>query len=147
MRLFKMRFGNHFDQPVRNRLVGLRESAWMRKEDLQQADDPEVGHNGSGHERAYAQSPTDFPIDTRIVFRVLAGDKEAAANAFCRETLFYVHRGSERRSWITGSRPADHLVIHKKRQSCATGSGKAQGALCDQLRNCIDVLVTNLADL
>ena len=119
----------------------------MRRENLQQTYDPEMGHDGSGHERAYAQCATDFRIDTRIVSRVLARDEVATANAFSRETLFYVHRRSEQRGCFTGSRPADHLVIREKRQSRATGSGEAQGALGDQLQNCIDVLVTNLADL
>ena len=141
-----MGFGNHFDEPVQNRLVGLGESARMRRENLQQADHPEIGHDGSGHERAYAQCATDFRIDTRIVFRILARDEEAAANAFSRQPVFCVHGGSQRRSWFAGSRPADHPVIREKRQGRATGSGETQGALGDEVQNCIDV-VADLADL
>src|SRR5208282_135873 len=119
----------------------------MRRENLQQTGDPAIGHYWSGYERAYAQSATDFRINAPVVFHILARDEKSAANTFSRETLLYVHRSSERRRWFTGSRPAYHLVIREKGQSRATGSGEAQGGLGDPLQNCIDVLVTNLADL
>ena len=147
LRLLTQGFGNHFGEPVQNRLVVLGETAQTRRENLQQADHPDIGHDGNGYERAYAQSATDFRINARVVFHIAALDEEASANTFSGETLLYVHRGSERRRWFTGSRPADHLVIREKRQSRATGSGEAQGGLGDQLQNCIDVLFTNLADL
>ena len=141
-----MGFGNHFDEPIQNRLVGLREPAQMRRENLQQTNHPEIGHDGSGHERADALCATDFRIDSQIAFGILARDEETTANAFSRQPLFYVHGGSERRRGITGSRPADHLVIGEKRQGRATGSRETQGALGDELQNGIDI-VTDLADL
>src|SRR6202158_4733535 len=109
-----MGLGNHFDEPVQNRLVGLGESARMRRENLQQADHPEIRHDGSGHERPYSQSATDFRIDTRILFRVLARDERAAANAFSRQAVFCVYGGSQRRSWLSRSRPGDYTFLREK---------------------------------
>src|SRR5258708_28929702 len=118
----------------------------MRRENLEQADHSEIGHDGSGHERTYAQCATNFRIDTQIVSRVLTRNEKVAANTFSRQPVFHVHRGSERWSWLTGARPADHLAIREKRQCRATGSRETQGAPGDELQNRIDV-VTNLADL
>jgi len=66
----------------------------VRSDAEQQAYDAEIGHDGRGHERADTQCATNLRIDARIVFHVLAGDKESSANAFSGETLLYVHRSS-----------------------------------------------------
>src|SRR5258708_924517 len=88
---------NNFDEPVQNRLVGLRETPRMWRENLQQADHAKIGRDGSRHERTYAQCATDFGIDTGIVCRILARDEQAATNAFSRQALFCVDGSSERR--------------------------------------------------
>ena len=122
------------------------ETARSRREDLQQADHPEIGHERGSHKRADAQGATDLRIDTRIIFHIVAPDQESAANAFSRETLFYVHGGSQRRSRLTGSRPADHLVLGEKRQGRAAGTRETESARGNKLQNCIDI-VADLADL
>src|ERR1039458_1949368 len=118
----------------------------MRRENLEQTDHPQVRHYGSGHHRAYDPNPDTVVIDTRIVFRILAGDEKVAADAFSRQPFLHVHGSSKWRSRFTGSRPADHLVFGEKRQGRATGTGESQGALGDQLQNRVDV-VTDLVDL
>src|SRR5208282_6139339 len=75
----------------------------------------------------------------RIVFRILAEDEVAAANAFSRQPSLHVHGSSQRRGGLAGSRPADHLVVGEKGEGRATGSRKTQGALGDELQNCIRV--------
>ncbi len=122
MDLLSVDLRNHFDEPVQNRLVGLRETPRMWRENLQQADHAKIGRDGSRHERTYAQCATDFGIDTGIVCRILARDEQAATNAFSRQALFCVDGSSERRSWFAGSRPADHPVTREKRQGRATRS-------------------------
>ncbi len=116
-----MDFGNHFDEPFQDRLVGIRKGTRTRRENFEQADDPEIGDDGSSHQRTYSQGATDSGGDSRIVFRIRAGDEEAAANALSRQPLGYVDGGSQRRSGFAGSRPADHLGVCDKRQCCATG--------------------------
>src|SRR5271157_1307657 len=124
--------------------MGGSESAGVRRENLEQAAYAEIGDDGGSHQRADAKGATDLWIDARIVFHVFARDQESAASALSGETLFCVDGGSEGRSRIAGLGAADHFFIGRrrrseKRQSGAAGSGESQGALRDELENCVDI--------
>src|SRR5258708_11546669 len=79
---------NHFDEPVQNRLVSLRETPRMWRENVQQADHAKIGRDWSRHERTYAQFATDFEIDTAIGCRLLARDAQPTTNPLSRQPLF-----------------------------------------------------------